>query len=138
MGRGRVRNRLPVVLTAEAFLPIPCSCLLLQGFSLSPPQMSIHLWEEDSQTHVLMMKGAPERILDFCSTYLLNGKEYPMDEKMKSDFQDAYLELGGLGERVLGEGLGTKPGRDDPTWLRSVGWKTEGAGVSAGQRRGGR
>ncbi|XP_077616252.1 sodium/potassium-transporting ATPase subunit alpha-4 isoform X2 [Crocuta crocuta] len=65
-------------------------------------QMSIHLWEEDSQTHVLMMKGAPERILDFCSTYLLNGKEYPMDEKTKSDFQDAYLELGGLGERVLG------------------------------------
>ncbi|XP_043424873.1 sodium/potassium-transporting ATPase subunit alpha-4 isoform X2 [Prionailurus bengalensis] len=65
-------------------------------------QMSIHLQEESSQPHVLMMKGAPERMLEFCSTYLLNGEEYPIDEKMKSKFQDAYLELGGLGERVLG------------------------------------
>uniref|UniRef100_UPI00295314E4 sodium/potassium-transporting ATPase subunit alpha-4 n=1 Tax=Panthera onca TaxID=9690 RepID=UPI00295314E4 len=65
-------------------------------------QMSIHLQEESPQPHVLMMKGAPERILEFCSTYLLNGDEYPIDEKMKSKFQDAYLELGGLGERVLG------------------------------------
>uniref|UniRef100_A0A673T950 Sodium/potassium-transporting ATPase subunit alpha n=1 Tax=Suricata suricatta TaxID=37032 RepID=A0A673T950_SURSU len=65
-------------------------------------QMSIHLREEDSQTHVLMTKGAPERILEFCSTYLLDGEEHPMDEKMKNDFQEAYLQLGGLGERVLG------------------------------------
>ncbi|XP_045311062.1 sodium/potassium-transporting ATPase subunit alpha-4 isoform X2 [Leopardus geoffroyi] len=70
--------------------------------STSKYQMSIHLQEESSQPHVLMMKGAPERILEFCSTYLLNGEEYPIDEKMESKFQDAYLELGGLGERVLG------------------------------------
>lgn len=74
--------------------------------------MSIHLQEESSQPHVLMMKGAPERILEFCSTYLLNGEEYPIDEKMKSKFQDAYLELGGLGERVLGEGLGEEAWKD--------------------------
>ncbi|XP_073903803.1 sodium/potassium-transporting ATPase subunit alpha-2 isoform X4 [Castor canadensis] len=65
-------------------------------------QMSIHLQEDDSQAHVLLMKGAPERILEFCSTILLNGQEYPLDDKMKNAFQSAYLELGGLGERVLG------------------------------------
>uniref|UniRef100_A0A8D0QJR1 Sodium/potassium-transporting ATPase subunit alpha n=1 Tax=Sus scrofa TaxID=9823 RepID=A0A8D0QJR1_PIG len=65
-------------------------------------QMSIHLRGDSSQTHVLMMKGAPERILEFCSTYLLKGQEHPMDDDMKEAFQDAYLELGGLGERVLG------------------------------------
>lgn len=27
-----------------------------------------------------------------------------MDDEMKEAFQEAYLELGGLGERVLGEG----------------------------------
>ena len=27
-----------------------------------------------------------------------------MDDEMKEAFQNAYLELGGLGERVLGEG----------------------------------
>ncbi|XP_037669372.1 sodium/potassium-transporting ATPase subunit alpha-4 [Choloepus didactylus] len=65
-------------------------------------QMSIHLQEDSTQTHVLMMKGAPEKILDLCSTFLLNGQEYPMDDEMKNNFQNAYLELGGLGERVLG------------------------------------
>ncbi|XP_006160979.1 sodium/potassium-transporting ATPase subunit alpha-4-like, partial [Tupaia chinensis] len=64
--------------------------------------LSIHLQEDSSQTHVLMMKGAPERILDFCSSFLLDGQEYPMDDEMRKDFQNAYLELGGLGERVLG------------------------------------
>lgn len=65
--------------------------------------MSIHLQEDNSQAHVLMMKGAPERILDLCSTYLLEGQEYPIDDEMKDAFQNAYLDLGGLGERVLGE-----------------------------------
>ncbi|XP_045154307.1 sodium/potassium-transporting ATPase subunit alpha-4 [Echinops telfairi] len=65
-------------------------------------QMSIHLEEDGPHTHVLRMKGAPERILDLCSTFLLNGQEYPMDEDMRGAFQNAYLELGGLGERVLG------------------------------------
>lgn len=48
------------------------------------------------------MKGAPERILDRCATILMQGKELPLDDEMKEAFQNAYLELGGLGERVLG------------------------------------
>ncbi|XP_021568356.1 sodium/potassium-transporting ATPase subunit alpha-4 [Carlito syrichta] len=65
-------------------------------------QVSIHLLENSAQPYVLMMKGAPERILEFCSTFLLNGQEHPMDDEMKEAFQNAYLKLGGLGERVLG------------------------------------
>lgn len=49
------------------------------------------------------MKGAPERILDRCSTIMVQGKEQAMDDEMKEAFQNAYLELGGLGERVLGK-----------------------------------
>lgn len=49
------------------------------------------------------MKGAPERILDRCSSILLHGKEQPLDDELKDAFQNAYLELGGLGERVLGK-----------------------------------
>lgn len=37
-----------------------------------------------------------------CSTIMINGDEYPLDEDWKDAFQNAYLELGGLGERVLG------------------------------------
>ena len=40
------------------------------------------------------MKGAPERILDRCSTILLDGVEKPLDEEMKEAFNKAYVELG--------------------------------------------
>lgn len=53
--------------------------------------------------HLLVMKGAPERILDSCSTILLQGKEHPLDDEIKESFQKAYEALGGLGERVLGK-----------------------------------
>jgi len=48
------------------------------------------------------MKGAPERILDRCSTIFLDGAEREMTQDWRDAFNQAYLELGGLGERVLG------------------------------------
>nr|P58312.1 RecName: Full=Sodium/potassium-transporting ATPase subunit alpha-3; Short=Na(+)/K(+) ATPase alpha-3 subunit; AltName: Full=Na(+)/K(+) ATPase alpha(III) subunit; AltName: Full=Sodium pump subunit alpha-3 [Oreochromis mossambicus]AAF75108.1 sodium/potassium-transporting ATPase alpha-3 subunit [Oreochromis mossambicus] len=66
-------------------------------------QLSIHETEDPNDNrYLLVMKGALERILDRCSTIMLQGKEQPMDEEMKEAFQNAYMELGGLGERVLG------------------------------------
>ncbi|KAG5271520.1 hypothetical protein AALO_G00180940 [Alosa alosa] len=66
-------------------------------------QLSVHETEDPNDNrYLLVMKGAPERILDRCSTILMQGKEQPMDEEMKEAFQNAYMELGGLGERVLG------------------------------------
>lgn len=67
-------------------------------------QLSIHNNANTSESrYLLVMKGAPERILDRCSTILIHGKEQPLDEEAKDAFQNAYLELGGLGERVLGK-----------------------------------
>lgn len=67
-------------------------------------QLSIHEGEDENDNrYLLVMKGAPERILDRCSTIMVQGKEQPMDDEMKEAFQNAYLELGGLGERVLGK-----------------------------------
>uniref|UniRef100_A0A8D1WPF4 Sodium/potassium-transporting ATPase subunit alpha n=1 Tax=Sus scrofa TaxID=9823 RepID=A0A8D1WPF4_PIG len=66
-------------------------------------QLSIHKNPNTAEPrHLLVMKGAPERILDRCSSILIHGKEQPLDEELKDAFQNAYLELGGLGERVLG------------------------------------
>uniref|UniRef100_A0A3B3TXP0 Sodium/potassium-transporting ATPase subunit alpha n=1 Tax=Poecilia latipinna TaxID=48699 RepID=A0A3B3TXP0_9TELE len=67
-------------------------------------QLSIHKnsGAEAESKHLLVMKGAPERILDRCATIMIQGKEQPLDDEMKDAFQNAYLELGGLGERVLG------------------------------------
>lgn len=57
---------------------------------------------EGKQHYLLVMKGAPERIQERCSTIFMNGEEKAMDETYKDAFNQAYLELGGLGERVLG------------------------------------
>lgn len=66
--------------------------------------MSIHETEDaNDPRHLMVMKGAPERILDKCSTIFIGGKEKLLDEEMKEAFNNAYLELGGLGERVLGK-----------------------------------
>lgn len=44
--------------------------------------------------YLLCMKGAPERILERCSTILVNGKEQSLDEKWRTQFNYAYSELG--------------------------------------------
>ena len=66
-------------------------------------QVSVHeTMDEKDPRYLLVMKGAPERILERCSTIMINGEEKPMDQGWKDSFNTAYLELGGLGERVLG------------------------------------
>ncbi|KAK6635373.1 hypothetical protein RUM44_000624 [Polyplax serrata] len=99
-------------------------------------QVSIHETDNsDDPRYLMVMKGAPERILDRCTSIFIAGKERVLDEEMKEAFNNAYLELGGLGERVLGFcdlmlpsdkfPLGFKFDSDDPnfpiTGLRFVG-----------------
>ncbi|XP_078511557.1 potassium-transporting ATPase alpha chain 1 [Lissotriton helveticus] len=66
-------------------------------------QLSIHeLQDPLDLRYLLVMKGAPERILERCSSIMIKGQELPLDEQWKEAFQTAYMDLGGLGERVLG------------------------------------
>merc|ERR1712055_90735 len=66
-------------------------------------QVSIHETEDPNEKRYLMvMKGAPERILERCSTIVIDGTERPLTQDWKNAFNTAYMELGGLGERVLG------------------------------------
>lgn len=66
-------------------------------------QVSIHDNEDKKDgRYFLAMKGAPERIFDLCSTIYINGVEKPIDEDIREAFNSAYLELGSMGERVLG------------------------------------
>ncbi|GAA27822.2 Na+/K+ transporting ATPase subunit alpha K01539 sodium/potassium-transporting ATPase subunit alpha, partial [Clonorchis sinensis] len=65
-------------------------------------QLSIHETNDGDDRFLIVMKGAPERILDRCSTILLEGKEETMTDEWRDQFNSAYLELGGMGERVLG------------------------------------
>ena len=66
-------------------------------------QVSIHENEDKRDGRYFMaMKGAPERIFDLCSTIYVNGVEKPIDYEIREEFNTAYMELGGMGERVLG------------------------------------
>uniref|UniRef100_A0A4W4G328 P-type ATPase A domain-containing protein n=1 Tax=Electrophorus electricus TaxID=8005 RepID=A0A4W4G328_ELEEL len=65
-------------------------------------KLSIHEIEESPTGHILVMKGAPERILDRCSSIMISGQDIPLNDEWTNAFQRAYMELGGLGERVLG------------------------------------
>merc|ERR1712038_1286491 len=64
-------------------------------------QVSIHE-QAGKNNYLLVMKGAPERILERCTTIHVNGQDLPMDQQWKDRFNAAYMNLGGMGERVLG------------------------------------
>jgi len=64
-------------------------------------QVSVHE-QAGKDNYLLVMKGAPERILERCSTIQVNGENLALDDQWKARFESAYMELGGLGERVLG------------------------------------
>ena len=67
-------------------------------------QLSIHETEDPNDNrYLLVMKGAPERVLDRCSTIMIDGEEIELNKEWRDKFNQSYLELGGLGERVLGK-----------------------------------
>ena len=56
-------------------------------------QVSVHEQPDDSR-YLLVMKGAPERVLERCSTILINGVEHPLDDDIRQSYNHAYDELG--------------------------------------------
>jgi len=73
-------------------------------------QVSVHTISTDSACFegesvgdsVVEIKGAPERILNMCSSYCYEGKEYELDEESKNQIRALNKELAQAGERVLG------------------------------------
>lgn len=82
--------------------------------------MSIHETDDKDERYLLVMKGAPERIIDRCSTILLNGKEKPLNDEMRERFNKSYMKLGGMGERVLGFCDYRLPAKTYPKWVMII------------------
>jgi sodium/potassium-transporting ATPase subunit alpha len=56
----------------------------------------------DTDGHLsIIMKGAPERILNRCSHILVDGKVIPFDEEQQAKVNSANERCGKMGERVL-------------------------------------
>ena len=62
-------------------------------------QVSIHVVNGQ---HLLVMKGAPERIVSRCSKVVHNGQVENFNSAWSNRFEEANAELGGMGRRVLG------------------------------------
>ncbi|EGD77429.1 sodium/potassium-transporting ATPase subunit alpha-1 [Salpingoeca rosetta] len=75
-------------------------------------QVSVHELGSDEQEgeghggtkarYLLVMKGAPERIISRCSHMYKDGEVVEMTDEDKQAFEDNYEQLGRYGERVLG------------------------------------
>lgn len=66
-------------------------------------QVSIHKQDNnDNSPFVLVMKGAPERILDRCTQVLLNGEVVDMTPERLAEIEACQLALSKKGMRVLG------------------------------------
>lgn len=51
---------------------------------------------------VLLLKGAPERVMRMCKKIMINGDEVAMTKEWEAKYTESYEALGGMGERVLG------------------------------------
>jgi sodium/potassium-transporting ATPase subunit alpha len=54
-------------------------------------QVSVHETGDGNLSYLLVMKGAPERILDRCTTMLVEGKEVNMNDQLKQEFNRGNL-----------------------------------------------
>lgn len=66
-------------------------------------QVSIHVRGNDpNASDLLVMKGAPERILNRCDYFLINGTKTPFTAELLKTLKDNMTTLMRNGERVLG------------------------------------
>uniref|UniRef100_A0A914XJS3 Cation-transporting P-type ATPase C-terminal domain-containing protein n=1 Tax=Plectus sambesii TaxID=2011161 RepID=A0A914XJS3_9BILA len=61
-----------------------------------------HYESDGIASYTLMMKGAPEVLIEKCSTLACDTGHKELDEEIKMEFQDAYLHFGNEGRRVIG------------------------------------
>lgn len=52
--------------------------------------------------HLIVIKGAPEKVVERCTSAFVNGKEVPITDDFRLEFNKAYLNFGSAGEHVIG------------------------------------
>lgn len=65
-------------------------------------QVSVHAFNNENASYIVEMKGAPEHILERCIMTIIQGETIPLSTSLKAKFEEAYMDMGGMGERVLG------------------------------------
>ena len=69
----------------------------------SANKYQVHVvWDPVEKQWLDVLKGAPERVTQRCSTILLNGKEVDFTDELRAEVTKCQLELSRQGMRVLG------------------------------------
>jgi len=78
-------------------------------------QISIRLQDNDwEKPRLLAMKGAPERILNRCDYFMIDGEPKPITQEMIDNYEQAIAALMNRGERVLGLCMNLLPADEFP------------------------
>jgi magnesium-transporting ATPase (P-type) len=86
----------------------------------------------DPRTHLLLLKGAPERVLALCGGAARDGGEGPLDEAFHADFVGAYERFAAAGGRVLGFAARAFPARQVEEYAAAAAAAAAGGGGGGG------
>ncbi|XP_039765251.1 sodium/potassium-transporting ATPase subunit alpha-like [Pararge aegeria] len=64
-------------------------------------QITIHRMHA-THSYYLIMKGAPEIVLEFCVTVLTDEEDQPLTPQAKKELKANFIKLANMGERVIG------------------------------------
>lgn len=64
-------------------------------------QVTIHKFAERMENY-LIMKGAPEIILEFCTQVATDEGDIQLASEIKRDLKESFIKLANMGERVIG------------------------------------
>lgn len=76
------------------------SRLKLQAFVYEIPDDSKH--NSNQRQHYLTVKGAPEKLLEMCTSILIKDTAFMLDDKWRAKFYQVLEKLGSIGDRVIG------------------------------------
>jgi len=62
--------------------------------------------------HIVLLKGAPEIVLEKCTTFMHHGQVLPIDDRFRMEQKRAYEKMAGEGQRVLAFVRQIIPARD--------------------------
>ena len=65
----------------------------IQFASSNRYQLSIHETTDNDKRYLMVMKGAPEKILKNCSTIFVDGSEVELNLFWRKQYQKAFEEL---------------------------------------------
>jgi Ca2+-transporting ATPase len=90
-----------VTLAYKGWMDAPPEGAVLGELPFSSDRKRMSVLTVDAQGPVLHVKGAPERVLERCSTYRAGGRSLPLDAATRADMHTAYEALAAQGLRVL-------------------------------------